>query len=255
MLAAGLVAAFGSFEHAYVPGKGDVLNESRPRPGLAFDVWGKDISREEADRLGRDAAGGYAISAAAGAVPIDDRLLRLGEETFYGETFGNEVFLSDVLGVLDGPITPFQVAEAIAKLGGRAIFERAGCLSCHGGPYLSNNRNIPAPEIGTEPARATAMKQAALAVSDTVCYAFDTPVPVPAGAKVLKVPVEGLDPGQIELAWARGDSPGGYKVPSLIGLYWTAPYLHDGGVAVGPDEEKQLGAAGTLMRGVPPRPG
>jgi hypothetical protein len=32
---------------------------------------------------------------------------------------------------------------------------------------------------------------------------------------------------------AHRGSNGGYKVPSLVGLYWSEPYLHDGGVAVG----------------------
>ncbi len=41
---------------------------------------------------------------------------------------------------------------------------------------------------------------------------------------------------------------------SLDGLAWTAPYLHDGGVAVGPDADSQLGMAGTLVSGVLPDP-
>jgi hypothetical protein len=45
-------------------------------------------------------------------------------------------------------------------------------------------------------------------------------------------------------------TPGGDKVPGLIGLYCTAPYLHDGAVAVGADAETQLGMAGTLLKGV-----
>jgi hypothetical protein len=85
-----------------------------------------------------------------------------------------------------------------------------------------------------------------------VLYSPDTPVPIPKDAKVLKVPADHLDPEQIKLAFAHGDSPGGYKVPILIGLSWTAPYLHDGGVSVGPNNE--LGVAGTLLKGVVPDP-
>jgi hypothetical protein len=53
---------------------------------------------------------------------------------------------------------------------------------------------------------------------------------------------------------------GGYKVQNLIGLYLSAPYLHDGGVAAGLEAFKhdangnfiianseQLGMAGTLI--------
>jgi hypothetical protein len=55
----------------------------------------------------------------------------------------------------------------------------------------------------------------------------------------------------------------------LIGLYVTAPYLHDGGVAAGAEALKrdtegngftvanpdQLGMAGTLLQGIQPDPG
>lgn len=46
----------------------------------------------------------------------------------------------------------------------------------------------------------------------------------------------------------------GVRVASLIGLEWTAPYLHDGGVAVGLDIERHLGVSGTLLTQVPPDP-
>ena len=70
----------------------------------------------------------------------------------------------------------------------------------------------------------------------------------------MAVPTEQLDPQQIQLAFAYGDTSGGYKVPSLIGLYWSAPYLHDGAVAVGPDAQTQCGVPGTLLQGIPPDP-
>jgi len=57
----------------------------------------------------------------------------------------------------------------------------------------------------------------------------------------------------LKLGFAHGDSPGGYKVPSLKGLYWRVPYLHDGGVAAGRNPE-ELGVAGTLLRGIRPDP-
>ena len=61
-------------------------------------------------------------------------------------------------------------------------------------------------------------------------------------------PLQHLDPEQIKLGFAHGNSPGGYKVKGLIGLYWSAPYLHDGGVAVGPNIKTQLGIPGTLTK-------
>lgn len=36
----------------------------------------------------------------------------------------------------------------------------------------------------------------------------------------------------------------------MIGLYWSAPYLHDGGVAIGPNVNRDVGMGGTLLRGV-----
>jgi hypothetical protein len=139
-------------------------------------------------------------------------------------------------------------AEQIAR--GRDVFVRAGCIRCHAGAYLTNNRVVSAEVVGTEPSRAQALKKTEKVFGEAVFYAPDTPVPVPKNAKVLKVPTEQLDKEQIRLAFAHGDSKGGYKVPSLIGLSWSAPYLHDGGVAVGPNGE--LGLAGTLRKGIVP---
>jgi hypothetical protein len=137
---------------------------------------------------------------------------------------------------------------------GREVFMDAGCISCHAGKYLTNNRIISAKVIGTEPSRAKALKKTGKIFGESVIYSPTTPVPVPKDAKILKVPTDQLDPGQIKLGFAHGNSPGGYKVPSLIGLYWTAPYLHDGGVAVGPNVNTQLGIPGTLGKGIIPDP-
>jgi hypothetical protein len=79
-------------------------------------------------------------------------------------------------------------------------------------------------------------------------------VPIPPDTPPLAVPTAQLDPHQTQLAFAYGGTPGGYKVPSLVGMYWSAPYLHDGGVAVGTDAQTQLGIPGTLHRGILPDP-
>jgi hypothetical protein len=90
--------------------------------------------------------------------------------------------------------------------------------------------------------------------NDSTIYSFDPPVPLPPDPKVLAVPTEDVDPEQIRLSYGYGESGGGYKVPSLIGLFWTAPYLHDGSVAVGTDLEKHVGLPGTLLQGILPDP-
>jgi hypothetical protein len=137
---------------------------------------------------------------------------------------------------------------------GKTVFTKARCITCHAGPSFTNNLVIDSRVIGTEPSRAKAFKATQQIFGDASIYAFDTPVPIPKGAKILEVPTAHLDPKQIKLAYAHGNSPGGYKVKGLIGLYWTAPYLHDGGVAVGPDANTQLGLTGTLLKGIAPDP-
>lgn len=39
-----------------------------------------------------------------------------------------------------------------------------------------------------------------------------------------------------------------------MGLYWSAPYLHDGGVAVGRNVDMQIGLPGTLEKNIMPDP-
>lgn len=152
------------------------------------------------------------------------------------------------------PPPPRITADAATRERGRAVFERAGCVHCHSGPFLTNNQVIPSGELGVNPVRGQALRKTRRNAAGTAIYAFDTPVPVPADATVLPVPLDRLDVHQIDLAWDRDERGGGYKVPSLVGLYWSAPYLHDGGVAVGPDAAKQLGLPGTVQVNVAPDP-
>ncbi len=137
-------------------------------------------------------------------------------------------------------------ADAATREAGRQVFERAGCSGCHSGPFLSNHSVIPTDDIGTNSARSLALAKTELNFTAPVIYTFDTPVPLPSHPKSLAVPTDGLDPKQVDLAWAHNGSGGGYKVPSLVGLFWTAPYLHDGGVAVGKNPSQALGIPGTV---------
>jgi len=70
-----------------------------------------------------------------------------------------------------------------------------------------------------------------------------------------------------DLAYAIDNPGGGYKVPNLIGLYVSAPYLHDGGVAASAEalqqetdghytvaKPEQMGLAGTWMQTIAPDP-
>ena len=152
------------------------------------------------------------------------------------------------------PTRPRSTAAAASPVLGERIFQRAGCITCHAGSAFTNNRVVAANLIKTDPSRAKALKKTEKAFTEAMFYPPNTPVPVPPNARSVKVPTDHLDKEQIKLAFAHGNSPGGYKVPSLIGLYWTAPYLHDGGVAVGTDPNRELGVTGTLMKGIAPDP-
>ncbi len=150
-------------------------------------------------------------------------------------------------------LRPPDAAVSQSALEGRAVFERAGCAACHSGPALTSHRVWPAAVIGTEPTRARAFAATEATVAAPQLFAPDTPFPPPPDPQLVDVPVP--DAGQLKLGWAHNRTGGGYKVPGLIGLAWSAPYLHDGGVAVGPDPGRASGLGETVLAGVAPDPG
>lgn len=131
---------------------------------------------------------------------------------------------------------------------GKGVFANAGCISCHAGDYLTNNRLISVNEIKTEPSRAGAFKKSELFFAKPKMYKEDTPVPLPKNPETVEIKLTSAQKKMLEMGWAHGNSKGGYKVPSLYGLNQSAPYLHDGGVAVG--SRKELGIANTLNKGI-----
>ena len=135
---------------------------------------------------------------------------------------------------------------------GQDVFARAGCLACHSGPALTSHRIWPASVIGSEPTRARAFARTEAGIARPRVFAPGTPFPAPAGAELVDVPVP--DEAQLKLAWGHNKTGGGYKVPSLIGLAWSAPYLHDGAVAVGPDPDRRPGVADALGSASSPDP-
>ncbi|MFO6495768.1 MULTISPECIES: hypothetical protein [Bacillus] len=151
------------------------------------------------------------------------------------------------------PPNPPTKADSQSIKRGRDVFAKAGCISCHAGRYLTNNKVVSVKEIGTEPTRAQSFKKTEKLFGESLIYAPDTKLPISGKAKVLKVPTNKFDQEQIKLAWAKDGSSGGYKVPSLIGLYWSAPYLHDGGAAVGRSLD-EAGIPETVAKGKPADP-
>jgi hypothetical protein len=161
---------------------------------------------------------------------------------------------------------PYQTTNTDSIKRGAAIFSRAGCVECHSGRYFTNHDVIPEQEIGTQPSRAPAQAPFARILGTPRTYPSNVSVPLPSDPPVLEVPTDITPKPAQQLAFAINNPAGGYKVPSLIGLHVTAPYLHDGGVAASSEalkqddksfsvaNPKQLGMAGTLLNGIKPDP-
>ena len=173
---------------------------------------------------------------------ISSRGYKVGEQIFAVAAWQN---------TLVPPKAPIRLDPQKVKQG-RKVFVKANCIACHAGAALTKNRVIPVEVVGTNPSRAQALKKTQLLFAQPKMYTPDTPVPIPKGAKILTVPVP--DPEQIKRSYAHGNSKGGYKIPSLKGLYWRAPYLHDSGVAIGPNPTKDIGVTGTLLKQIPADP-
>jgi hypothetical protein len=138
-------------------------------------------------------------------------------------------------------LSPLLAAQWPLVVRGYDVFKRAGCESCHAGPFLTDNRvkrlsispaaeigiSPPAtagwvfrgreggPAIGTDPARAIGTRPEELFLASVIDPA--TGAPVRAGSLV----------GGIV-----GDRHIGYKTATLRNLWATPPYLHDGSVGV-----------------------
>jgi hypothetical protein len=145
---------------------------------------------------------------------------------------------------------------------GATTFARAGCADCHAGRRFTNNGIVPARAVGTQASRAAALAAFPRTFDRAQIYPASVVAPPRPGDAPLPVPSGGRSPRWLDFAYAI-DGRGGYKVPSLIGLAVTAPYLHDGGVAAGrgafgPTGDIQdrglVGIPGTLGRALVPDP-
>lgn len=103
-----------SLTNTYTPS-----TQSPPSSVGSYDVLGKVVSQSEADQLLQTEAGRQQLSSDNGAVEVTPALINLGRDAFYRETFGNERFLTDVVGSLNGPINLVTITKAIAHLGGK----------------------------------------------------------------------------------------------------------------------------------------
>lgn len=95
------------------------------------------------------------------------------------------------------------------------------------------------PEVVVDAAAAARGRQVFVRAGCERCHAG----PAYTTQSVLPHARAGTDP-------ARANGQSGYKIPGLVGLWWSAPYLHDGGVAVAP-AESVVGVGNIRARGVP----
>lgn len=65
-----------------------------------YDVLGTWIPADRARELLASDSGRQQLSPAAGAVKVTAAMINAGRKEFYEETFGDEYFLTDVLGAL-----------------------------------------------------------------------------------------------------------------------------------------------------------
>lgn len=149
---------------------------------------------------------------------------------------------------------------------GAEVFAQAECASCHSGRRFTNNRVLPLSELGTQPSRANALTGFTRVLEPPRTWPPNLESPLPDDAPALEVPLSEAQEEILARAYGLNGAEVGYKVPSLIGLGVSAPYLHDGGVAAGEGafrlvdgsyqvaEDAPLGIPGTLQGDVPVDP-
>ncbi|HEY9663152.1 MAG TPA: hypothetical protein V6C65_32305 [Allocoleopsis sp.] len=69
----------------------------------SYDVLGHVISATEAESLLQTETGKTQLSPEQGTVAVTPDLIQLGRQEFYEQTFGNERFITDVVGALNVP--------------------------------------------------------------------------------------------------------------------------------------------------------
>jgi hypothetical protein len=99
---------------------------------------------------------------------------------------------------------------------GYNVFKQKGCVTCHAGPYTTDNLIHPLKEIGTNDTRASATD-----LIQQLAPPYDPATGKPISGGVIAF-----------ISNLFGKKKPGYKTVTLRYLWGSAPYLHDGGVAV-----------------------
>lgn len=117
------------------PGRLDINADRTANPVKIPSLWGLRASR----------SGMFANGS------IDNVWMGIAHN---GGPFPSSELLEAVIAyVLSLEPPPNPRADDSAAVLGRAIFERAGCASCHSGPYYTNGQLVPLEVIGTDAAR------------------------------------------------------------------------------------------------------
>ena len=110
LMAVVFLAGWRGFTYAYVPDQQKVISRTRRIP-YEYDLGECPSSEAQVQQ--------HNLTRAEGLVKLTPELTQLGRDAFYGETFGNERFLTDVLGILEGPLRADEIAKALIALNGR----------------------------------------------------------------------------------------------------------------------------------------
>jgi len=138
-----LLAWQSDFRYTYVPDRSIIKNRHKPLSG--FDQNGNIMGQDQAGHL-------LNTSEKRTTVKVDDRLLKMGKTAFYKETFGNEIFLTDIMGILDGPLTFGNLMKAIIALHGEGTSNlrvelasdfKAGGRVFHKGEKIDTGIDVP----------------------------------------------------------------------------------------------------------------
>ncbi|MBW4640008.1 MAG: hypothetical protein KME05_17615 [Gloeocapsa sp. UFS-A4-WI-NPMV-4B04] len=92
------------------------LTQTAPQEIGSYDVLGYAIDQDQAATLLQTDEGREQLSPQNGAVAVTEKLLKRGRDAFYSETFGDEIFQTEVVGALDGPINLVTMIDILSVL-------------------------------------------------------------------------------------------------------------------------------------------
>lgn len=118
---------------------------------------------------------------------------------------------------------------------GGEVFLAAKCNECHVPPFYTDKVIHPADELGVNPARGMGRNSLKGRLVEPVVPAFDLVAPLPPNPPMIDIPPAEGTTDNLSLPPGLDQLTGGYKTTALRGVYLNAPYLHDIGVAVGPN--------------------